>query len=133
MNQEELFRLDPKRQHRKPQTKTLKLSSESKESQILSSILQALNFYPSVIWAHRFNSGAYGVGKGKERRYIRFGFEGCPDILGMLRGGRLLAIEVKTHLGRVSDAQEAFLHMVNAHGGLSFVARSVDDLKQHLG
>lgn len=132
MNQAELFRLHPERQHRKP-PKKLKLSAEPKEASVLASVLQALNFYPSVVFAHRFNSGAYAVGEGKARRFIRFGFPGCPDILGMLRGGRLLAIEVKTTSGRVSEAQAAFLEAVSAHGGLSFVARSVDDLKQHLG
>ena len=133
MNQAELFRLHPERQHRKPPPKKLKLSSDPKEAAILASVLQALNFYPSVIFAHRFNSGAYAVGEGKARRFIRFGFQGCPDILGMLRGGRLLAIEVKTTSGRVSEAQAAFLEAVSAHGGLSFVARSVEDLQQHLG
>lgn len=133
MKQEELFRLHPERRHPKPLPKKLKLTAEPKEAAILASILQALNFYPRVSWAHRFNSGAYAVGEGKSRRYIRFGFEGCPDILGMLFGGRMLAIEVKPRLGKVSDAQEAFLHMVNANGGVGFVARSVHDLKRYLG
>ena len=131
MNQEELFRLHSERQHRKP-PKKLKLSAEPKEAAILASVLQALNFYPSVIFAHRFNSGAYAVGEGKARRFVRFGFQGCPDILGMLKGGKLLAIEVKSHLGLVSDHQERFLDMVRANGGVGFVCRSVSDLKQHL-
>ena len=133
MNQAELFRLHPERQHRKPPPKKLKLSAEPKEAAILASVLQALNFYPSVVFAHRFNSGAYAVGEGKARRFIRFGFEGCPDILGMLKGGSLLAIECKSPSGKLTDHQERFLDMVNTNGGMGFVCRSVSDLKQHLG
>ena len=144
MKQDELFRLHPERQHPKPGAglrgglgpgppKKLKLSSAPKEAAILASVLQALNFYPSVVFAHRFNSGAYAVGEGKARRFVRFGFQGCPDILGMLKGGSLLAIECKSPAGKLTDHQERFLDMVNAAGGLGFVCRSVSDLKQHLG
>lgn len=134
MKQDELFRLHPERKYPKPPPKRLNLTRpEPKEAPILASVLQALNFYPNVIWHARLNSGAYAVGEGKARRFIRFGFPGCPDILGMMRGGKLLAIEVKSHLGLVSDHQEAFLSMVNANGGVAFVCRGIDDLKQHLG
>lgn len=133
MNQDELFRLYPKRQHPKPPPKKLKLSSEPKESAILASVLQALNFYPNVIWHSRINSGAYTVGEGTARRFIRFGFPGCPDILGMMRGGRMLCIEVKSPTGKLTDDQDRFLGLVIANGGLAFVARSVSDLQQHLG
>ena len=133
MKQSELFRAHPEYKHPKSPPDRLKLTrSDPHEAEILSSVLQALNFYPSVVWAHRFNSGAYAVGEGNARRFIRFGFPGCPDILGMLKCGKLLAIEVKTPTGRVSDAQAAFLETVSIHGGLAFVARSVSDLKQHL-
>ncbi len=134
MKQDELFRLYPERKHPKPPPKRLKLTrADAKEAQILSSILQALNFYPNVCWFSRLNSGAYAVGEGKARRFIRFGFPGCPDILGMLKGGSLLAIECKSPTGKVSDLQEQFLDTVNKNGGCAFVARNIDDLKQHLG
>ena len=138
MNQADLFRLHPERQHRKP-PKKLKLSAEPKEAAVLASVLQALNFYPSVSWFRRMNSGAYVLGEHKQRRFIRFGFEGCSDIIGQMKPrrkglpGAWLAIEVKSATGKVSDHQERFLDMVNAAGGVGFVARSVDDLKQHLG
>lgn len=136
MKQDELFRLYPERKYPKPQPipKRLNLTrADAKEAQILSSILQALNFYPNVVWHARLNSGAYAVGEGKARRFIRFGFPGCPDILGMLRGGRMLCIEVKSPTGKLSDHQAQFLDMVAKNGGCAFVARSIDDLKQHLG
>lgn len=141
MNQEELFRLHPERQHRKTQTKKLKLTAEPKEAAILASILQALNFYPSVAWFVRANAAA---GKliypdGSTSQFMRFGFPGCSDIIGQMkprsRGypGAWLAIECKRLGEYPTDKQQAFLDRVNANGGMGFVARSVDDLKQHLG
>lgn len=132
MKQSELFRLHPDRKHPKPPARLKLTGPDPKEAAILLSVLQALNFYPSVSWFRRMNSGAYAVGEGKDRRYVRFGFPGCPDILGMLKGGKLLAIEVKTLTGRVSEAQAAFLETVSIHGGLAFVCRAVSDLQEHL-
>ncbi len=57
---------------------------------------------------------------------------GISDILGVLPGGRLLAIEVKTEKGKLSPHQERFIQNVNDNGGLAFVARSFDDVVQRL-
>lgn len=135
MKQSELFRAHPEYRHPKPPPARLKLArSDPREAEILSSVLQALNFYPSVAWFVRCNSAAGRLvfPDGTVSQFMRFGFPGCPDILGMLKGGKLLAIEVKSPTGRVSEAQAAFLETVSAHGGLAFVARSVSDLKQRL-
>jgi VRR-NUC domain len=70
------------------------------------------------------NVGAYKMPDG---RFIRFGFPGCPDVLGQMRDGRLLAIEVKAAKGHLSDAQEFVLAKVRANNGVSGVARSIED------
>lgn len=57
---------------------------------------------------------------------------GISDILGVLPGGRMLAIEVKTEKGKLSPHQERFIQNVNDNGGLAFVARSFDDVVQRL-
>jgi Holliday junction resolvase len=57
---------------------------------------------------------------------------GVPDIVGCYQG-RMLAIEVKTDRGRVSEHQQWFIDNINAAGGLAFVARSVDDVIVALG
>lgn len=57
---------------------------------------------------------------------------GVPDIVGCYQG-RMLAIEVKTDRGRVSEHQQRFIDNINAAGGLAFVARSVDDVIVALG
>lgn len=53
---------------------------------------------------------------------------GVSDILGILPGGRFLAIEVKRPSGVVSEHQQTFLNAVNQAGGAGFVARSLQDV-----
>lgn len=57
---------------------------------------------------------------------------GVSDVLGCLPNGRMLAIEVKTSTGRLSPHQRLFIDRVNLNGGLAFVARSLDDVKEKL-
>jgi len=66
------------------------------------------------------------------RRFIRYGFKGCPDVLGMLRDGRLLACEVKAPTGRLRSEQTAFLELVRAAGGIAFMARNCRDVRNAL-
>jgi len=58
---------------------------------------------------------------------------GVPDILGVQRGtGKLIGIEVKTIKGKVSKEQQYFIDLINANGGIAFVARSVDEVMEKL-
>jgi hypothetical protein len=90
---------------------------------VLSAVLQFLLFHPLVAWAERMNSGAMAL----DGRYVRFGFVGCPDVLGQLKDGRFLAVECKAEGGSLTKAQSTFLARVERFGGVSGVARSVDD------
>lgn len=56
---------------------------------------------------------------------------GVSDILGIWQG-RFMAIEVKSKTGTLSDYQKFFIEWVKAHGGIAFVARSIEDVKQQL-
>jgi len=55
---------------------------------------------------------------------------GMADIVGMLPGGRFLAIEVKSEEGVVSKEQREWLNRVHAHGGLVILACSVEDVQK---
>lgn len=103
------------------------------EKDIQAAILELLETHPRVAWAERMNTG------GMERenadgtkRYIRFAFEGCSDIIGQLKDGRFLAVEVKRPGRYPTHAQRAFLAMVNAHKGVGIIAFSVDDVVRSL-
>lgn len=102
------------------------------ERDIQSGILQLLALHPRVAWAARFNVGGAEF-QGKDKTYrVRFAFKGCSDILGMLVGGRFLAIEVKRPGEKLTEDQEAFLKAVNMGGGLGIAAWSVDDVARSL-
>ena len=94
------------------------------EAAALREVLMTLRGHPAVAWAERQNSGAYKDGG----RFIRYGWPGCSDILGQLRDGRFLAVEVKAPRGLLRPEQALFLERVRAAGGLAFVARNAADV-----
>lgn len=106
---------------------------EPREADVLASVLEYLQKVAEpmglVVWHARMNSGldtsARPVGGN---RFVRYGFRGCPDILGQLPGGRLLALECKRPTGRLSREQKAFLAKARDGGALAEVVRSVDEV-----
>jgi len=56
---------------------------------------------------------------------------GVADILGIFEG-KPLAIEVKSEKGRLRPAQKVFLDRWREEGGISFVARSIEDVDKQL-
>lgn len=98
------------------------------EAAALVEVLKALRAHPAVSWAERQNSGAANVGG----RFIRFGWPGCSDVLGQLRDGRFLAVEVKAHKGRLRPEQAVFLERINGAGGVGFMARDCRDVMREL-
>ena len=99
------------------------------EAAALVEVLKALRVHPLVAWAERMNSGAAKVGD----RFIRFGFRGCPDVLGQLKDGRLMGVEVKAKAGRLRPEQALFLERIRCAGGVAFVARDCRDVLRTLG
>lgn len=94
------------------------------ESDIQKAILQALRLDKRVAWVARFNSGTFKDGD----RYIRANTQpGLSDILGMLHGGILFAIEVKSATGSATDDQKIFLNLIETNGGKAGIARSIED------
>lgn len=54
------------------------------------------------------------------------------DVLGQLKDGRLLGVEVKSPTGRLRPEQAAFLETIRAAGGVGFVARDLRDVRREL-
>lgn len=103
------------------------------ERDIQSAILQFLRAHPKVAWIARMNTGGMHRDDDEGRtRYIPFAFVGCSDILGQLKDGRFLAVEVKRPGNGPTPEQTAFLETVCRHNGVGFVARSVDDAQSWL-
>ncbi len=56
---------------------------------------------------------------------------GISDIIAV-KNGKAIAIEVKTHKGKLSSFQRNFLDNFKAAGGITIVARSVEDVIEGL-
>jgi hypothetical protein len=97
------------------------------ERDVLAAILEYLPYAKAVAWFARMNAGQWDV----DGRRIRFGFVGCSDIIGQMRDGRFLAIEVKRLGGNPTEAQVEFLSRVQRANGVAFVARSVADVEHY--
>lgn len=108
-----------------PETRRL----DRKEAAALVEVLRALRAHPAVAWVERMNSGAVRMGA----RFVRFGWPGCPDVLGQLKDGRLLGVEFKGPTGRLRPAQVVFLERIRAAGGVAFLARDCRDVLRELG
>ncbi|MDR1318958.1 MAG: VRR-NUC domain-containing protein [Treponema sp.] len=65
-------------------------------------------------------------------QWYRFGKIGSSDILGLLPGGRFLAVECKAQNGRLSPEQKQFLAEIRDLGGLAVVAKSWTDIDRAL-
>lgn len=92
----------------------------TKERTVKQKIREALRADPRVAFVWNEISGQFGD--------LRVGFNGKPDLVGMLVGGQLFAIETKReHGGITSLAQTACIEMIIEHGGKSGVASSVEE------
>ena len=83
-------------------------------------------------FAWRNNTGAIRT----DKRFIRYGHTGSPDILGVLACGTFIGVEVKAPLGpkggksgrEQSKEQREFEREVVKRGGVYVVAHGLDDL-----
>lgn len=104
------------------------MSTTLSERDIQNSILSYLKLRGIFCWP--VNSvGLFDPTKKVFRTPGKHFLKGVSDILGCLKGGRLLAIEVKTKQGRPTPEQIAFLDLVNQMGGIAFIARSIEDVE----
>lgn len=76
------------------------------------------------VYAWRNNTGAYKP-EGSDR-YVRYGYRGSSDILGVTMDGRIVCVECKAQFGTVSTYQRAFLDEVRTRGGIALVVRPAD-------
>ena len=112
----------------KSKAQSTKRHNSRPEAAALLEVLKAVRAHSLVAWAERQNSGAAKVGG----RFIRFGWPGCPDVLGQLKDGRLLGVEVKAAQGRASPEQVAFLERIRGAGGVAFIAHDLRDVVRGL-
>lgn len=99
------------------------------ERDIQKAVLKLLERHPKVAWARRMNSGAVTAHGSR----IRFGFQGCPDILGQMKDGRSLGVEVKRKGEGPNLAQQNHIALMQRNNGLAGIVRSVEEALFLLG
>jgi hypothetical protein len=106
-----------------------KPSGQPTEAQILKAVMALLKRHPKVAQCWRQNSGTFQErNRDGSVRYIRANTaKGMSDIMGILKDGRTLAIEVKSATGRMRPGQEEFLATIRQAGGVAGVCRSVEE------
>lgn len=104
-----------------------RLSSKNAHTALVKSVLAWLShFHSNDIYCWGNNTGAAVT----ETRFIRYGFPGSADILGVMRGGRMLCVEAKTGKAVLSKNQREFRANVERLGGLYIVVH--EDYDKHL-
>lgn len=101
------------------------------EKDIQKSILQYLDAIGVFAWRNN-TGGGFNTNPNGKKYFIKFSTKGAPDILGCLKGGAFLAIEVKRPGGVATKNQLEFLATVSRLGGLAFIATSVDEVEAKL-
>lgn len=100
-----------------------------RESDVLREMLVRLPTTGAMAW--RNNTGS--LPDPRTGRMISFGLPGSSDVLGVLPGGRFLAVETKhPRTGGQTDQQRAFQAAIEARGGLYILARSWSDVATRL-
>jgi hypothetical protein len=110
------------------ESQTTRRTNNRPEAAALAEVLRVLRHHPAVAWVERQNSGVARMGG----RFVRFGWPGCSDLIGMMQDGRLLAVECKAPAGQVRAEQAEFLALVRRFGGVAFVARDCRDVLREL-
>ena len=103
------------------------------ESQIQAAIMDALTFHPKVAWIFVTTTGTV---KGRGGHWMNLGRVGLPDLLGQMKGiygGVSIGLEIKTPGKRPTKAQEAFLDLIRANGGIAGVCTSVEEALEIVG
>ena len=101
---------------------------QPKESEIQHTILEWLRWQGVYCWKQN-TSGIYKHSTGK---YIPSGMKGVSDILGILKGGIFLAIEVKRPKHQPTETQQYFLDKITKNGGVAFCAHSIEEVIYNL-
>lgn len=96
-----------------------KLARKRKESSIQAACLAVFRAYGIVCWPQNRE-------KGGRNRAVHVGFNGLPDIGGVLPGGRAFFAEVKRPGQNLTPHQLGAAEMLRQQGALVCVVRSVE-------
>jgi len=97
---------------------------EKTETEIQREIIDYLHSRGIYCW--RNNTGTIKV----RSRYIKFGYKGSPDIIGLTQKGVFFGVEVKKSGGSMSEEQKQFREAILTSNGIYIKATCIEDLKE---
>src|SRR3990167_1712414 len=100
-----------------------------RESAVLDACKGILEAHPRVALWWRQNTGGMHP---TEERWVKFGFTGAPDLMGVMVGGRFLAVECKATGRKATAAQQSFLDNLRDAGGLAVCVDHQDKMLAYL-
>jgi penicillin-binding protein-related factor A (putative recombinase) len=102
------------------------------ENDVLQSICEYL-WYNKIFFYRNNNTAMYDAKRGAYRAMPKWSIKGTSDIVGIYKG-KPLYIEVKNNNPKTypSKEQKEFIAEVIKQGGIAFVARSIEDVKNNL-
>lgn len=105
------------------------MNNSKAHQELLDQVLLALGKRPDV----RLWKNATGVARSLDsERVVSFGLKGSSDLIGILKTGKFLAVEIKTGKAVQTEQQKNFQAMIERFGGLYILARSVQDALDQL-
>ncbi|MCK4340262.1 MAG: hypothetical protein KAY37_00890 [Phycisphaerae bacterium] len=102
-----------------------------RETELVQACLEVLRLRGCLMWRNNTGATRYADRYGR-MRLVRFGPRGSSDILGLLPGGRFLAVECKVGRNKPTLCQQVFLNQVNENGGLGVCVWSVGELLEQI-
>lgn len=106
--------------------------SASNEADIVRDCLEMLRSRGIYAWRQN-GGGKTEKDAGGRKHFVRFAaVPGISDIIGLLPGGRLLAIECKRPGETPTEHQHAFLSAIRRRGGLALLITDARDLSDFL-
>jgi hypothetical protein len=101
----------------------------SSEAKVQDDIRIALGQRPDFIaWRNNVGVAKHWNEKTQREDIVKYGLcAGSSDLVGIARGGRFVALEVKSETGRVTKEQATFIALVRHMGGVGEVVRSVEE------
>lgn len=109
------------------------MTPEGKIKNDIAFYLSLLRKRGALDFWYNMSTGVFDPVKKIYRRsnspYMR---NGVSDIVGILKGGRALFIEVKSKTGQLTDNQKSFRESCERFGALFILARSVSDVQAAL-
>jgi hypothetical protein len=101
-----------------------------KETEVQAAICDYLSL-KGHLFSRTNNSPIYDTTRGAFRALPKYTKRGWPDIC-LISRGTFYGIEVKSDTGKLSEDQQELGKLIEQHGGVYIVARSIDDV-QHAG